>query len=161
MSVFLGLSLLTTNVHAQTSNNDFRRWLVDFTNLSTDVIVLSTSIASEYGPPTASSPETIYFTAADLAADTRLEIFLASDKVDDLTDRYRLLMGDVSPTSSNAYFINAVNAGQRAINHIRRPIWTLATGRIRADEWDAALQNFLIFSELSRTWQAIQDLSQR
>lgn len=161
MGIALVFALLSTSVYAQTSSNDLRQWLVDFTDWSTDVLNVATAVDNEYASQRILSSEPVFFTVTDLSTDTRLQLERAISTAEDLASRYGPLLRSTSVTASNLYLVSAVNAAQRAVNYMRVPLLTLGINRIEEDEWELAVRDFLVFSELSSAWRAIHELSQR
>ena len=157
----LVFALLFTTAHAQTSSTDLLRWLLDYTNWSTDVLTVGTALSSTYESQRSRSSDTVYFTASALSADMRLRLSLASTTAEDLTNRYGPLMRSLPLTAENLYLVSAVNAGQQSINFMRRPLLALGGSGVPADEWESAFRDFAIYSELSALWRAMYDLFQR
>lgn len=161
MGLVLMFALLSASVHAQTSSNDLRRWLLDFTRWSSDVLNVGTAVSNAYASEIIRSSGPVSLSATGLDADTRLRISQAFSTAEDLTSRYGPLLRNVSITESNMYLVRAVNAGQRAVNYMRMPLMSLGISRIQEDEWESALRDFSVYSELSGAWLAIHELFQR
>ena len=159
--IVLVVALLSTGAHAQTSNNDLRQWLLDYTRWSTDMQRIGTSISSEYASQLGSSEEAVVFLASALDADTRLALLRASTTAEDLSRRYGPLVRSVPLTSANQNLVRAVNAAQRSVNSIRPSLIAISVGGISAREWNSAFRDFDVYSMLSSVWLEIDGLSHR